>query len=503
MNSSQLQSLQHHNEMLAQFVIRLSKFFEGYSADIDSELLNLRGHLAGHPNFTLASVSMGKLNTLFQSDIKNVRRYNASGVALVEQSVRSLQQRYQHDANFQAQAASVLTLAGHHIGSMPSLLKVCLNGLSLVKQLPKHQPGPTDTVSTTPLSAEVTQSLQKELHQLLESYRQLQPDNPQLSELRHRLLVGLDDDDLLQACLGILRLIVKDSMGEAAMSGEVIQSLHEALGSLTQDVEKSIEQTQHTFTSRMQHDAIVKEQLHQIEDVVATDNSLEELKAQAQQCLDQMASTLAEREQREQDDKQCVMTLLSQMQGQLAALESQVQGYRKQLSQQHDAMNTDVLTGLPNRQAYNEKILTAQKQACPDKNPLCLAVLDIDHFKNVNDRFGHAAGDKILQIVAQKLQSALESNAFIARWGGEEFVLLFENTPITELQQKLEQLRTRLMDLPFTFRQERLSITASFGGAMFNTAEAPEQFFERADKKLYEAKRSGRNCVVIDEDGHL
>jgi len=96
MNSSQLQSLQHHNEMLAQFVIRLSKFFEGYSADIDSELLNLRGHLAGHPNFTLASVSMGKLNTLFQSDIKNVRRYNASGVALVEQSVRSLQQRYQH-----------------------------------------------------------------------------------------------------------------------------------------------------------------------------------------------------------------------------------------------------------------------------------------------------------------------------------------------------------------------------------------------------------------------
>ena len=79
--------------------------------------------------------------------------------------------------------------------------------------------------------------------------------------------------------------------------------------------------------------------------------------------------------------------------------------------------------------------------------------------------------------------------------------MLFEDTPVKRLNHKLEKLRTRLMELPFKFRQERLAITASLGGAMFTAKETTEQVFERADKKLYEAKRAGRNCVVIDEDG--
>ena len=500
MNSGQLQSLQQHNEMLAQFVIRLSRFFEGYSADIDNELQILRGHLAGKPNFSLATVSISKLDNLFQSDIKNVRRYTVSSVSMVEHSVRSLQQRYQFDDAFKTQCASVLNLASQPTETLPALLRVCLSGLALLKQLPA--PADSDSPSSiAPLSAEVTQSLQQELQQLLESYSQLQPDNLQLGELRDRLLAGLDDNDLLQACLGILRLVVKDSMGEAAMSGEVIQSLHQALGNLHQDVEKSIEHTQQAFSQRQQHDAKFKQQLHQIEDVVATDTSIDMLKSQTQHHLEQMASTLALREQKEQTEQRTVMTLLSSMQRQVNALEAQAQEYRKKLTQQHSAMYTDALTGLPNRLAYNEKISIARQRACPQKRPLCMAILDIDHFKSINDRFGHAAGDKTLQIVAQQMQNALDDNAFIARWGGEEFVMLFEDTPVKRLNHKLEKLRIRLMELPFKFRQERLAITASLGGAMFTAKETTEQVFERADKKLYEAKRAGRNCVVIDEDG--
>ncbi|QPG05025.1 diguanylate cyclase [Salinimonas marina] len=418
MNSSQLQSLQQHNEMLAQFVIRLSRFFEGYSADIDNELQILRGHLAGTPNFSLATVSIGKLDKLFQSDIKNVRRYTASSVSMVEHSIRNLQQRYQNDNAFKAQCASVLNLASQPTETLPALLRVCLSGFSLLKQLPV-QPATASQPALSPLSNDVAQSLQHELQQLLESYSQLQPDNLQLDKLRDRLMAGLDDNDLLQACLGILRLIVKDSMGEAAMSGEVIQSLHDALGSLNQDVGKSIKHTQQAFSLRQQHDATFKQQLHQIEDVVATDTSIEMLKSQTQHYLDQMASTLALREQKEQTEQRTVMTLLSSMQRQVSALEAQAEDYRKKLSQQHSAMYTDALTGLPNRLAYNEKINIVRPRACPDKHPLCMAILDIDHFKTINDRFGHAAGDKTLQIVAQQLQKALDDNGFVARWGAK------------------------------------------------------------------------------------
>lgn len=500
MNSSQLQSVQRHNEMLAQFVIRLSKFFEGYSADIDNELQTLRGHLAGTPDFSLASVSIGKLDHLFQGDIKNVRRYTASSLSLIEQSVRTLQQRFAQDTEFRTHAASVLTLANQPTDSLQALLKVCLNSLSLIQKLPTPCDTATPEVRTAPLNPSITRSLQEELQHLLDSYTQLQPDNIQLGNLRHRLLEGLNEDDLLQACLVILRLIVKDSMGEAAMSGEVIQSLHEALGKLNKNVEKSIVHTHQAFVSRQKTDEVFKQQLNDIEDMVAADTGLDGLKEQTRYHLKKMASTLAQRKESERTEQQKIMSLLSRMQTQLDSLERQTIDYRKKLAQQHCASHTDPLTQLPNRMAYNEKIVSAWQHAQASQQPLSLAVLDIDHFKNINDRFGHAAGDKTLQVVANQLAQGLNEGEFIARWGGEEFVLVYENTGHTALAEKLEKLRTRLMALPFKFKQERLTITASFGGATFTADETAEQVFERADQKLYEAKRSGRNCVVIDQD---
>ncbi len=176
------------------------------------------------------------------------------------------------------------------------------------------------------------------------------------------------------------------------------------------------------------------------------------------------------------------MALLSSMQSRINTLQQQTSVYKKKLAEQAIQSRTDPLTRLPNRQAYNERLEAAFTKFKENGDLLAVAVVDIDHFKSINDRFGHAAGDKTLQVVSKFLKQSLSENDFIGRWGGEEFVML----------------RTKLAAMPFKFKQEKVKITASFGATCFNDNDTTETVFERADEYLYKAKRNGRNLVVTD-----
>ena len=129
--------------------------------------------------------------------------------------------------------------------------------------------------------------------------------------------------------------------------------------------------------------------------------------------------------------------------------------------------------------------------------PLVLAVWDVDHFKKVNDRFGHRAGDKVLRTIAAALRDGIRETDFLARYGGEEFVLLMTGSALDECLPVAERLRSAVAATGFHFRGQAVTITASCGLAEFDKAETVEQWFERADKALYRAKQSGRNrCEV-------
>src|SRR5690606_244729 len=128
---------------------------------------------------------------------------------------------------------------------------------------------------------------------------------------------------------------------------------------------------------------------------------------------------------------------------------------------------------------------------------LLLAVLDIDHFKRINDGYGHLAGDKVLKIIAGELNKRLRKTDVLARFGGEEFVLLVPSTPPDGGLQLLETLREASASGPFHFRGEPLSITLSAGLTAFVPGENSEAAFERADQALYRAKREGRNRIEL------
>ncbi|MFI8582545.1 GGDEF domain-containing protein [Ectopseudomonas khazarica] len=193
------------------------------------------------------------------------------------------------------------------------------------------------------------------------------------------------------------------------------------------------------------------------------------------------------------------------MQARIVSLQVELDGYRKRLQrlnglahqQQRQAL-TDVLTELPNRRAWELRLNEAL--ACHRRHggDLQLAFLDVDHFKRINDDFGHPAGDKALRLIARLLASRLRDSDFLARYGGEEFAILLPNTGREAGYAVLSELCKSIESAPFHVRGRRLRITCSAGLASFSAGESGVDTLRRADQALYRAKRNGRNRLELD-----
>jgi diguanylate cyclase (GGDEF)-like protein len=167
--------------------------------------------------------------------------------------------------------------------------------------------------------------------------------------------------------------------------------------------------------------------------------------------------------------------------------------------------STDALTGLPNKRSLEAAIVRDLARADRDKTWLSLVVVDVDHFKKVNDTHGHAIGDVVLQSVAQALARHLRAGDLAGRYGGEEFVLILPGSNVIGARIAAERIRKALEGLAVETPNGVLKVTASFGGAAISgpgCAKGRDSLFARADAALYEAKRTGRNRVVIADAAH-
>ena len=158
----------------------------------------------------------------------------------------------------------------------------------------------------------------------------------------------------------------------------------------------------------------------------------------------------------------------------------------------------DDLTGLLNRRAMLDRMQLEQRRSLRSGSPLLIAQLDIDHFKAVNDTHGHAAGDLVLQSFADTVRRNVRDTDVLARWGGEEFVLLLCDTPAADAVALMERLRqaVQAMQVPVAQGGQPITVTVSIGLARHTPADPLAGTLERADRALYAAKAGGRNRVV-------
>jgi diguanylate cyclase len=157
----------------------------------------------------------------------------------------------------------------------------------------------------------------------------------------------------------------------------------------------------------------------------------------------------------------------------------------------------DPLTGIPNRGGYERRALEEFERWQRYGAPLSLALLDVDHFKRINDEYGHSAGDKALRMIAQLLAKRLRRIDFLARYGGEEFVALLPGTSADSAFTVVDRLRARVSAAGFHYKGEPVTISLTAGVTAFGAGDTIEAVIERADAALYEGKQSGRDRTVL------
>ncbi len=190
------------------------------------------------------------------------------------------------------------------------------------------------------------------------------------------------------------------------------------------------------------------------------------------------------------------------LQEKVTALEERSREVQTELQRERQRATTDMLTQLPNREALEERLQQEYERWERYQQPVSMAILDIDRFKELNDTYGHLAGDKVLQLLARSLRENLRQPDFIARYGGEEFVILFPETDPEAANGVMEKLRRHISKLPFHFRQERVEVTFSAGIVGFEKGLDTFSLLDVADRAMYRAKSSGRNrsCLAQAED---
>lgn len=161
-----------------------------------------------------------------------------------------------------------------------------------------------------------------------------------------------------------------------------------------------------------------------------------------------------------------------------------------------DQANRDSLTGILNRMGFRyvvENLMNTKREK--DHHVFSLLLIDLDHFKSVNDNYGHTTGDKLLVKFANLLKNNIRSDDILARWGGEEFIVIFNGLTLAEAKIISEKLRKIIENEDFIFPESTIQITASFGLAEYNQGRSLEYLFNAADKALYYSKKNGRNMV--------
>ncbi|WP_287031124.1 diguanylate cyclase [Pseudomonas sp. UBA6310] len=317
----------------------------------------------------------------------------------------------------------------------------------------------------------------------------------QSAALAERIRGGLNWYELVPA-LEDLAVLMQAVVGSGQHEFEVyLRQLNERLASFQGSLVDAQEGYVDGLASARELDSDLRQQVTGLHSSVQEANDLSGLKQVIESRLEGLLHTMDEyqrqRDQREEQIAGRLQTLVERV----ASMAQEAKGFRENLEEQRQKALVDALTGLPNRAAWNERLEIEGARWQRYGGELLMAVLDIDHFKRINDEYGHLAGDKVLKIIAGELAKRVRVTDFIARFGGEEFVLLMPSTPMEGGLKLLDVLRTAIEACPFHFKGQPVTITLSGGLAAYNAGEVAEQVFERADQALYRAKRGGRNRI--------
>ncbi|GGY84103.1 GGDEF domain-containing protein [Marinobacter zhanjiangensis] len=353
--------------------------------------------------------------------------------------------------------------------------------------------GPADDEQRLRIARRVGELMDRIMQQV-----ELPPDSHKQAILLKSRLSDQQDWSLLRQSLDetadLVIAVVTHSQREFE---SFLQRLDERLSSLHGHFSEHADVMAGRRTSAAKLEESVQAELSELGGSLQSSSDVSELRTSVSHHIERIARTVEVFSRQEEQREQQMTSQMDAMREKLVAMETHAEQVRQQLEEERARALTDILTQLPNREAWDERLRFEYDRWRRYGRPVALAVIDIDHFKRVNDSFGHRAGDRVIQLVAKALRERLRTTDFVARYGGEEFVAVLPETSLEQATRVLDELRGDVADMPFHFQGQPVRVSVSAGLSCFREGIEPDAVFDEADKALYIAKNNGRNRVEM------
>ncbi len=276
-----------------------------------------------------------------------------------------------------------------------------------------------------------------------------------------------------------------------------IINVTEQLGEITEVIAEDHRDHQCDHKDALSLHEFVQQGMSLMQQNFQTSNSLQQLKREITKNIEHIRGGVNDFVDRFNQRHEATEERNQKLTQQLSRMEQETHELQAMLNENRAKLLYDALTGVYSRMAYDERIQQEWSRWNRYQTPFSYAILDIDHFKQINDTYGHSAGDKALKIIAQLMQQYLRDSDCVFRIGGEEFVLLLTETSAQSANKLVAKLRDAIAESSIHFKGDPVRLTLSAGITETRDGDTIETIYERADAALYKAKHSGRNCQFV------
>lgn len=318
------------------------------------------------------------------------------------------------------------------------------------------------------------------------------------------LAATLEQDEQGDAWVDVVRQIsdlaveaLDQAQRDAQSAGDFLAALNHQLEELDQHMLSERERREQSRSSGEKLGQEMRSEVGSLSVSIRESVDLAQLQSSVLASLDRMHEHVRHHLDEENTRREKAEVEADRLRRELRGVEEQAFDLRRQVTKTQQAALIDPLTGLPNRRAYEDRLQQEYARWKRFGDPLALLVWDVDDFKKINDTFGHKAGDKTLIMIGKLLNERLRETDFIARYGGEELVVLLVGAALDDAQRIADTMRVAVEDGGLHAHGEPVAVTVSGGLSIFAFGDTPAAVFERADQAMYQAKQAGKNQVVV------
>jgi diguanylate cyclase len=348
-----------------------------------------------------------------------------------------------------------------------------------------------------PAFSRVSDKVKRVLSDLLDKVEPADCTEQKAHDARERIERGLNWYELVPTLEDIRDLVLQAYLLADEEYREYLRQIHQVLETILTGLGITVTTQQEWLLADQNFDQTLTQQLGSLGRSVAIATEVSALKQDVTDHLQAIQQALTDKQNNTAKSK--LGEQLAELVAQVKQVEQEAASAKAELEEQKQKALTDSLTGLANREAYNDRGFHEWNRWKRYGHPLTLVVCDIDHFKKINDNYGHQAGDRVLQVLSKAVSQRLREVDFMARYGGEEFVILLPETEQSGGFEVMDKIRSVIASTPFRFKQVPVQVTLSMGIVGLKEGDSLESAFARADALLYQAKEAGRNCCMQDD----